>query len=126
MPIRVTHVHLANSPRHIRRGPRNLQCLRDTSLVGGIDIVDPDRHPDPLVAALIAARAKGHPGIAFAASALRTFTKKYFAITGADATKRWRISPVPCLGPSQLLEPIEALLYVGDVQNRCQSFCFHR
>src|SRR2546423_15632963 len=36
-----------------------------------------------------------------------------------------RIAPVPPLFPSELLEPREALLNVGDVQDRSQSLSKH-
>jgi hypothetical protein len=126
MPIGMTHVHFAYSPRHVGWRPRDVQTLIDASLVDVIDIVDPDRHPYALVAALISVRAKRHPGFAFAAPTLSSLTEKYFAMATADATKRWRTSPIPSFRPSQLLKPIEALLYVGNVQNRCQSYRIHR
>jgi hypothetical protein len=91
--------------------------------VNGIDIFDPDRHPYSLVAALIAVRAKCHWGFTFATPALTAFAKEDLAVSAANATKRRRIPPIPCFGPSQLLEPIETLLYVGNIQNGCEPFC---
>jgi hypothetical protein len=125
MAIGMPHMHFAYSPRHVGWRPCDIQTLIDASLVNGIDVVDPNRHPYTLVSTLIAVRAKRHPRVAFAAPALSSLTQEYFAMATADAAKRWRISPIPSLGPSQFLEPFETLLYVGNVQNGCQSYCIH-
>jgi hypothetical protein len=45
MSIRMTDVHLASIPWHIRWRPCDLYALLHTALVYDVNIVNPDRHP---------------------------------------------------------------------------------
>src|SRR5437870_11422276 len=42
--IRVTHVHLPDTPRLVGRRPGDLETLLPAMLVDRIDVVDPNRH----------------------------------------------------------------------------------
>src|SRR3954468_20764664 len=99
MPVRMPHVHLAHAPRLVRRRPGDLDPLLDAVAVDGIDVVDPDRHPDALVPVVIDAECRRY--IALAAAALTILTKEDLAVTGADAAERRRIAPIPPLLPPQ-------------------------
>src|SRR5260370_29058061 len=121
MPVGVADVHLAHVPGHVRRRPGHLEPLRQTSLVDRIDVFDPDRHPHTFVSELVAFRSEGRHGWTPAAPALTVLAEEDLALPRADAAERWRIAPFPSLRPPQLLEPREALLNVGDVQNRSQA-----
>ena len=108
--VRVAHMHLADTPRFVGGRPGDLDTLFKTVLVDGIDIVDPDRHPDAMVLAV--GNAPRRCQIAFASTALPVLTKEDLALARADAAKgRW-IAPVPALLPSELFKPGEALLNV--------------
>jgi len=72
--VGVTHVHLANIPRHIGRRPGDVKTLLETVLMDGVDIVDPDRHPHPLVSSLLAFRPEGLPERAPAPAAMSAIT----------------------------------------------------
>src|SRR5262249_60367831 len=69
-----------------------------------------------------AGRARGG---APATAALSVEAQKDLAVAGADAGKGGRRSPIPAFLPAKLLEPLEALLHVGDVQDGCQPFGEH-
>src|SRR5262245_535664 len=119
------YVHLANIPRHVGWGPRHFNALFKAVLVNGVDIVHPDRHPGPFVAAFVPLRAKRHLVTAFASAALAALAEKDFALARADATERRRSAPVPGFLPSEFFEPGEALLDVRNIQDRRQPFCTH-
>src|SRR6266853_552578 len=125
MSIGVPHMHFPHAPWHVGWRPCDVEALIQTSLMNRIDIIHTHRHPNAFVTDLIATRTERHPGTAFAASALPALAQKYFALAGANAAKCWGTSPVPALGPSQLFEPFEALLDIGNVQYRCQSLRIH-
>ncbi len=50
--VRVAYMHLADTPRLVGGRPGDLDTLFKTVLVDGIDVVDPDRHPDAMVLAV--------------------------------------------------------------------------
>jgi hypothetical protein len=70
MPIRMAHVHFANVPGHVGRGPGDLKALLKAMLVDGINIVDPDRHSNTFVSGFVAFGAERHLDGAFATTAL--------------------------------------------------------
>src|SRR5262245_48906584 len=98
-------VHLADIPRHVSWRPGNFQTVFKAGSVDGIDVLHPDRHPNPFVGLFVAFRSKRHLDFALAATALTALTKENLALTGTNSAKCGWIAPVPCLLPSQLLEP---------------------
>ena len=119
-------VHLANVPRHIRRRKCDLQPGGDATLVHLVHVVDPDRHPDALVALFVSLLLKRGGVCDAPAAALRPLTKKdaHF-LPRSHRAKRRRRSPVPQFLPSPLLKPCERADDVGHVQYRSQTFGFH-
>src|SRR6266478_2498689 len=77
MPIRVSHVHLAGLPRHVRRRKRHIQSPANAFPVHLIHVVHPHRHPRPLVPRLVSVLLEGSSIRSFAAPALRPLAKKY-------------------------------------------------
>ena len=75
--------------------------MRDAVAVDSIDVLDPDRHPD--------------------AAALAVEAQIDLARAGADGAESRRVTPVPGFLPSELLEPREARVHVGHIQNRVDS-----
>ena len=59
MPIRMAHVHFARIPWHVCRRPGHVDALFQATLVDGINIVDPDRHPDASFGGVDGVRAEG-------------------------------------------------------------------
>src|SRR6266404_6100267 len=108
--VRVANMHLSDTPRFVGGRPGDLDTLFKAVLVDGIDVVDPDRHPDAMVLAI--GKAPRRCQIAFAATALPVLTQEDLALPRADAAKGWWIAPVPALLPSELFKPGEALLNV--------------
>jgi hypothetical protein len=66
-------MHLPYIPRHIRWGPGDFETMIDAAAMNFVDIVDPDRHPDSLVALFVTFRTERHSVRAFSATALSTF-----------------------------------------------------
>ena len=123
MSVRMADVHLADAPRLVGRRPGDLQPLLHTVLVDFVDILDPDRHPHAFVLRLgIPARRREY---ALSPASLSVQTEKDLAIAGADAAERRRLAPVPPFLPAEALKPGEALLNVGNVQDRGHSFRDH-
>src|SRR5262249_15604511 len=110
VPVRMPHVHLAHFPRLVGRRKGHLDSLGQAMLIEGVDVIDPDRHPDAVLAAL---------------AALIALAEEDLAPAGADAAEGRRIAPVPTLLPAELFEPGEALLDVGDVQDRRDALGVH-
>ncbi len=92
-------------------------------LVDGIDVVDPDRHPDALVRPVVESMRRCKR--ALAASALAVLAQEDLALAGADAPKRGRTTPVPALLPAKLFKPGETLHNIWNVENRNQAFNLH-
>jgi hypothetical protein len=88
-------------------------------LVHRVDVVDPDRHPDALVALLVALVLK-RSGVRVAATASsRSLTKEDASFRArSHGAKRGRRSPVPQFVPSPLLKPGDR---AGDVGERSRS-----
>src|SRR5262245_6523892 len=101
--VRMSNVHLANIPGHVGRRPRNLQALFETPLVNGVDVVDPDRHPDALISRVIAAWTERHLNSTSASAALGIQAEKDLTLARTHAAERGRISPVPTLLPAEFL-----------------------
>src|ERR1043166_5626856 len=120
------HVHLAHVPRHVRGRPRDLQPLLDAAALDGVDVVDPDRHPHALVAALVPLGAECHQRVALAPPALPVLAEEDLAVAGRDGAERRRGAPLPPLLPAELLEPREALPDARDVQDRVDFLRLHR
>lgn len=123
--VGVPDMHLANLPRHVLGGPGHLHPLLQTVLVDGVDIVDPNRHPDPVVAFLVPVGTERERRRAASPAPLRVLAKEDLAVPRADAAEPGWISPLPALGPSELLEPLEAGTNVGNVEYWCQSLGEH-
>src|SRR5262245_13509409 len=87
MPVRMPHVHLTNVPFHVRRRPGDVETLIQATLVNGVYIVHPSRHPYAFVGAFVAGRTKRHRVIARAPTTLAAFTQKDLTLTGADSSK---------------------------------------
>src|SRR5574338_16873 len=121
----MSHVHLANVPRHVGRRPRNLEALVQAPPVNPVHVIHPDRHPHGTFRGLIRAGAERRTQRAPAASALPVLAEEDLTGTGADTPKARRRAPVPGLLPPELLEPGEALLYVRDVENGRQAAGAH-
>src|SRR5436305_14499277 len=103
MPVGMAHVHLADAPRLVGRRPGDLDSLFDAVAMDGIDVIDPDRHPDALVTVVVDAECRGN--VALAASALAVLTEENLASARADAAERRRIAPIPPFLPAEALEP---------------------
>src|SRR6516165_2719112 len=76
MAIGMANVHLADVPRHIGGRKCDLQPSGDALLVHLVHFVDPDRHPDSLVALFVAVPLKRGGVCAEAAASLRPLTEK--------------------------------------------------
>src|SRR5262245_11687730 len=122
MAVRMPHVHLPNVPCHGRRRPSNVELLFNAMLVNSIHVIHPNRYPGSLVGAFIASWAERHFVIALASAALSAFAEKDFTFSRADSSESGRVAPVPCLLPTELFEPGEALLDIRDIQYRRQPF----
>src|SRR3954467_14956374 len=125
MAVGVSHVYLANTPRHVGWGPDNLQAPFHAAPVYCVDVLHPDRHPRTVVSRVDAVESNDRRKRSFGSPSLTILAEKNLAHARGCAAKPRRISPVPCSLPSELLEPCEALLDVGDVQDRCQSMRKH-
>ena len=58
MSIRMTHVHLSDTPGHIGGWPRNLETLLEAVLMNSVNIFHPDRHPDAPITLFLAMASK--------------------------------------------------------------------
>jgi len=47
--VGVADVHFADIPFHVGRWKGHIESLVQTTLVDGVNVVDPDRHPDALI-----------------------------------------------------------------------------
>src|SRR4051794_22689181 len=112
MSVGMADVHLAHAPRFVGRRPGDLDSLFDAVAMDGIDVVDPDRHPDALVLVIVHSERRGN--VALAATALAVLTEENLAVAGKDPAERRRTAPIPTLLPPEPLEPFEALDDVGD------------
>ena len=122
--VRVANMHLADMPRHVCGRPGDFQVLIDTATVDGIDIVDPDGHPDALVDRVVADGTEGRCDGAPPPATLAALAQQDFAVAGMDTAEvRW-LTPIPALLPPQPLEPGQALLEVRDVENGRHPPCF--
>jgi len=83
--------------------------MLDTTSMHCVNVVDPDGHPDALVACLDSQRAKRHLVRTYSAAALTALAKEDLALTGTNASKRWRASPLPGFCPAELFKPTETL-----------------
>src|SRR5262245_11455039 len=116
MSVRMTHVHLPDVPRLVRRRVSDLDAALHAVLMDSVDVVHPDRHPDPPIGRLADSLGRGQR--ALPATTLASFAEEDLAVARADATERRRVAPVPALRPAEPLEPGEALLDARDVQDR--------
>src|SRR5215471_7765400 len=114
----MAHVHLASVPGHVGGRPCHLDALLNAAAVNGVDVVDPDRHPDRLLGGLVRLRAERHRLVATSAAALPALAEEDLALARAHAAECGRGAPVPTFLPTELLEPREALLDVRHVQDR--------
>src|SRR2546425_12084069 len=97
--IRVTHVHLADAPRHVGRRPGDVETLLQALPMNDVDIVHPDRHPDAPVGGLVAVGTEGHLHATVATTALGALAQEDFALTRANTPEGGRVSPIPALRP---------------------------
>jgi hypothetical protein len=125
MAVGVSHVHLANIPRHVGRRPDDFQILLHAMPMYGVDVFDPDRHPHTRIRRVGAIESDNRRKWALASAALTVVAEKNLAMAGKYTAKRWRLTPFPTLLPSKLLEPGKALLHVRDIQDRCEPFRVH-
>ena len=102
-----------------------VKTLLEAMLVNRVDIVDPNRHPDPLVADFVAIGTERVRPRSASSTPLRVLAKEDLAIPRADPAEPGRITPLPALGPSKLFEPIEAGSNIGNIQNGRQSLGKH-
>ncbi len=93
MPIRMAHVHLARVPGHVGRRPRDLEALLDAPRVRGVDIVDPNRHPDRFLSSFVGLRAERRAIRNAPTAALAVQAQKDLALARAHAAERRRGSP---------------------------------
>src|SRR6516162_2188815 len=108
MAIGMAKVHLADVPRHIGGRKCDLQPGGEALLVHLVHVVDPDRHPDALIALFVSLLLKGGGVRATAAASLRPLTKKdASSLARSNRAKRGRSSPVPQFLPSPLPKPPE-------------------
>src|SRR5215831_11548700 len=105
MSVRMADVHFAHAPGHVSRRPGDFDSLLSAEFVNGVNIVDPNTHPNALVGHFASITAKRGRVRTFAASALRIPTKEDFAMPGADGAECGRIAPVEALFPAKLFEP---------------------
>jgi hypothetical protein len=117
-------VHLANTPRHVARRPGYFNTMFQATLVHGIHIVDPDRHPHALIADF-APVAERRCVRTLAAPALRALAQEDFAVVCAHRSKRRRSAQLESFPPAELLKPLEALPDIGDIQNRREVLRVH-
>src|SRR2546423_5938950 len=101
VPVGVAHVHLAQVPGHVGRRTGDFETLLQAAAVDGCDVIDKDAHPRSVLAP----------------AALTVLTEKDLVAPGGDGAEVGRIAPIPRLAPPELLEPREALLDVGDVED---------
>src|SRR5262245_34983688 len=123
--VRMADVHLPHAPWLVGRRPGHLEALREAPLVDGVHVVHPDRHPAALVRGIVAVGSSRFRERAPPPASLRVQAEEDLEPSGADAAESRRVAPVPPLLPAELLEPHEALLDVGDVQDRSQALCEH-
>src|SRR5690349_2702911 len=76
--VGVTDVEFAGTPWLVGRSMGDVEALGDTTLVQSVKVVDPDRHPGPLVRCLIALRTESQPVGTAAAPALAVTTQEDF------------------------------------------------
>jgi hypothetical protein len=121
----MTYVHLANVPRHVCWLKHDLDALICAMPMNFIHVIYPDRHPNALVLGFAALFAKGRGISTSPATSLSIEAKEDLALARAHSTKRRRIAPIPALLPPEFLEPIKALLDIGNIQYRGQSLWMH-
>src|SRR5437867_1713541 len=109
VPVGMAHVHLAQVPGLVRRRTGDFEALLQTAPVDGCDVVDKDAHPRS----------------ALAAAALTVLTEKDLVAPGADGPEVGRVAPIPRFVQPELLEPREALLDVGDVEDGSDVYGAH-
>ena len=116
VPVRMTHMHFADMPRHASRWECHVQLSSHASSVDLVNIVHPHRHPHTLVCRLVSAWPECVSVRPFAAAALTTLAKEDLAFAGTDRPETGRRTPLPALSPAQLLKPRETRGDVGYVQ----------
>src|SRR4029078_12714437 len=92
-----------------------------TVAVDLIDIADHQRDPRAFVGRLGSTGAEGGGVGALAPPTLAVLTEENLSVPRKHTAEVDGISPVPALLPAELLEPREALLDVGDVEDRNHS-----
>src|SRR6516165_5759662 len=129
----MSDVHLADSPRLLRRRVGDLEAGARASVVDGIEVVDEDRHPNALVRCLIPARAEGRGVRSFPTAALRAPAEKDLVLAARDAPKIHRrarilriVPPLEPDGPTERLEPADGCRDVRDVEDRINREHFHQ
>src|ERR1700719_1278740 len=125
VPIRVSHVHLADIPRHVRRRKSDIQPSANALPVDLIHVVPPHRHPSALVARFVSILLKRSRIRSPAAPALRFQAKKNLDLARPHRPESRRRSPIPTFPPAPLRKPSKARGHVGYIQYRRNVFCLH-
>jgi hypothetical protein len=79
VPIGVSQVHLADVPPHVVRWKGDLQPGVNALLVGLVDVVHPDRHPDAFVTGFVSFFLERSGVRSAAAASLRSMAKEDLA-----------------------------------------------
>ena len=123
MAVGVTDVEFADLPGFVGGRHCDLDVVGEAVLVDGVDVIDPDGHPDAFV---VVVSGEGFDVRALAAAALAVVTEEDLDLPALDRPKSGRVAPIPKLLPPQPLEPRDALGEVRDIQYRRYSVCDHK
>lgn len=115
MAVGVADVEFADVPGAVGGRHSDLDVVGEAVLMDGVDVIDPDRHPDAFV---VVVGGEGFGVRAFAAAALSVMTKEDLDRAALDRSKTGGLAPIPDLFPSKPLEPGDALGEVRHVQYR--------
>jgi hypothetical protein len=81
MPIRMSNMHLADTPRHIGRWESDIQPSGNALPMDFVNVIHPNRHPRALVRNFISIRPKRRGVRPLAAASLAAQAKKYLGLT---------------------------------------------
>jgi hypothetical protein len=95
VPIGMPHMRLPDTPWHVGRRPGDFEALLSAMPVHRVNIFRPDRHPDTLVADLVAIGAEGLRVAALPVAALRALAQEDLAVARADAAPALTVMTSP-------------------------------
>lgn len=124
--VGVAEVHFADVPGHVGWGIGHFDLVGEAVLMDSVDVINPDRHPNPFISCLASLLAEGGLVRPFAATSLSSQTEENLEVAVTNAAERGGMAPLKPLLPTEPCEPIEALPHIRNIQDRRHMSDLHR